>query len=158
LDQINSGGVPSTYVPGRNTLFLAYAAAQAEILDAEEIYFGSNAADSTPYPDTRPEFLNAYQALLNLATKQALEGKAPQLIVPFLKYGKREIIQQGISLKAPLELTLSCYDPDSTSRHCGRCDACYLRKEGFIAAGVEDPTEYLVQGVPLEAVSLHELV
>jgi 7-cyano-7-deazaguanine synthase len=153
LDQINSGAIPSTYVPARNTLFLAYATAHAEVLEAQEIYFGANAADQKAYPDTRPEYQAAFQGLLNVATKQAVEGHAPKLLFPQVKMDKKEIIKLGTSLKAPLHLTLSCYDPFE-GKHCGRCDACYLRKTGFLAAGCEDSTSYLVNGLPLEAADL----
>ncbi len=158
LEQIQTDGIPCTYVPARNTLFLAYAAAQAEIWDAHEIYFGANAMDQPNYPDTRPEYLAAFQGLLNVATKQAIEGHAPTLRFPYLKLNKRDIIRHGMSLKAPLQLTLSCYDPPSPGHHCGRCDACYLRKEGFIASGSPDPTTYLDKGLPLEAVGLQDMV
>jgi 7-cyano-7-deazaguanine synthase len=154
LAQINNGTIPSTYVPARNTLFLAYAASQAEILEANEIYFGANAADQIPYPDTRPAYLQAFQAVLNLATKQAAEGNPPKLLFPLIKLQKHDIIKLGHELKAPLKLSISCYDPHKDGTHCGCCDACYLRKEGFIAAGVEDPTKYVEGGVPLEAIDL----
>lgn len=157
LEQINAGGIPATYVPARNTLFLAFATAQAEIIEAQEIYLGANAADQKPYPDTRVEYHMAFQGLLNVATKQAVEGSPPQLLFPHSKLSKRDIIGLGISLKAPLELTVSCYDP-TDDNHCGRCDACYLRKEGFVAGGYEDPTHYLDGGLPLEAISLNERI
>jgi 7-cyano-7-deazaguanine synthase len=154
IEQINNGSIPSTYVPARNTLFLAYATAQAEILEVDEIYLGANAADQIPYPDTRPAYMEAFQNLLNVATKQAVEGKAPQLRFPLLTMHKREIIKLGVELEAPLKLCISCYDPMEDGTHCGRCDACYLRKEGFIAAGCADPTRYMDAGVPLEAVDM----
>ncbi len=153
LAEINCGTIPSTYVPARNTLFLAYATAYAEVLEAHEIYLGANAADQKAYPDTRPEYQAAFQGLLNVATKQAVEGNIPKLLFPQLKMDKKEIIKLGVSLKAPLHLTLSCYDP-SEGQHCGRCDACYLRKTGFVAAGCEDPTPYLEKGLPLEAADI----
>jgi 7-cyano-7-deazaguanine synthase len=157
MHQIYHGGIPNTYVPGRNTLFLAYAMGQAEIFNAQEIYFGINMADLDGYPDARPAYIQAFQALLNLATKQALEGLAPQIVVPLIKWHKRDIVKHGIALKAPLQLTMSCYDPFE-SIHCGRCDACYLRKEGFIAARQKDPTTYAEQGLPLGAAELGEIL
>jgi 7-cyano-7-deazaguanine synthase len=155
-EQIHNGGIPTTYIHGRNTLFLAYAQSQAELYEAEEIYFGVNVTDRKPYPDTRPVFLDAFQSLLDVGTKQAVEGKPPKLCCPLMKLPKRDIVKLGCQLKAPLELTLSCYDPSPEGQHCGRCDACYLRKEGFIAAHRKDPTEYLEQGLPLEAAGLHD--
>ncbi len=128
--QMQSGSIPSTYVPARNTLFIAYAIGQAEIWGAEEIYLGPNKLDRIPYPDCRPEFISAFQSIANLATKQAAEGKAPRLITPLLHMDKKEIIKWGIALKAPLEMSFSCYDPDE-NKPCGRCDACLLRAEGF---------------------------
>jgi len=121
---------PSTYVPARNSLFLAFAMAQAELFHAEEIYIGANALD-TIYPDCRCEFIEAFQAVLNVATAQALAGKAPQLIAPLLLWNKRRIIEEGKKLKVPLELSFSCYDPTAHNLPCQRCDACLLRQEGF---------------------------
>lgn len=153
--QIYHGGIPNTYVPGRNTLFLAYAIGQAEIYEADEIYVGVNAADRNGYPDARPEFIQAMQTLISLATKQAVEDKVPQIVTPLIKSHKRDIVKQGFSLKAPVHLTLSCYDPGSELMHCGRCDACYLRKEGFILSRHPDPTRYAEQGVPLGAAEIY---
>lgn len=158
FSQIYQGGVPSTYVPGRNTLFLAYAVVQAEIYEAQEIYLGVNIIDRGGYVDSRPDYLLAFQNVINLATKQAVETTPPQLIVPFSKLHKRDIIKLGMSLKVPLRLTMSCYDPSLEGLHCGRCDACYLRKEGFIAAGQKDITNYLEQGLPLGAAELGDMV
>lgn len=121
---------PSTYVPARNSLFLAFAMAQAEAFHADEIYIGANALDS-PYPDCRPQFIQAFQDLLNVATAQALQGKAPRLIAPLMAWNKRRIIAEGKKLKVPLELSFSCYDPTPTHLPCQRCDACVLRREGF---------------------------
>lgn len=121
---------PSTYVPARNSLFLAFAMAQAELFRAEEIYIGANALDTT-YPDCRSEFIEAFQALLNVATAQALAGKAPRLIAPLLSWNKRRIIEEGKKLNVPLELSFSCYDPIGNDLPCQRCDACLLRREGF---------------------------
>jgi 7-cyano-7-deazaguanine synthase len=151
VNQIYHCGIPNTYVPARNTLFLAYAAGQAEIYDAQEIYIGVNAADRGGYPDARIEYIQAMQAVFNIATKQATQGVAPTIVVPLVKWHKRDIVKQGVALKAPLQLTMSCYDPGMGLVHCGRCDACYLRKEGFISSRRKDPTAYNEQGVPLGA-------
>lgn len=126
ITQIASSGIPNTYVPARNTLFLAYAAGQAEMLDAKEIYAGPNLLDRNPYPDCRPEFYNAYQNVLNLATKQAVEGTPPILLTPLIDMDKNTIVQEGKKLHVPFHLTFSCYDP-SMSTPCGRCDACVIR-------------------------------
>lgn len=157
--EIYSEEAPATYVPARNTLFIAFAIAQAEIHSAQAIYLGVNAADQRAYPDTTPAYRDAYQQLINTATHQARHGCAPELVFPFVKKTKKEIIALGLEIKAPLHLTLSCYDPDpATSSHCGCCDACYLRKEGYAAAGVMDPTCYTEPGLPLKAVELEELI
>lgn len=134
MEEIGSGGIPNTYVPARNTLFLAYALGQAEILNAQEIYVGINAMDSLPYPDCRPEFVQAFQAVINTATKQSVEGNAPQLITPLIHWNKHEIVKQGLAHKAPLHLTFSCYDPMEEGRPCHSCDACILRDQAFQGA------------------------
>jgi 7-cyano-7-deazaguanine synthase len=146
IADINNGAIPSTYVPARNTLFLAHAAAHAEISYAQEIYLGANASDQIPYPDTRPAYQEAFQNLLRFATKQAVEGSPPRVLFPLGHLYKQDIIRLGAQLRAPLELTLSCYDPQGGTTHCGRCDACYLRKRGFEEANVTDPTAYLASG------------
>ncbi len=128
-EEISQGGIPNTYVPARNTLFLAYALGQAEILLAEEIYFGANAQDILPYPDCRPAFIAAFQALIQVSTKQAIEGRPPKLITPLIAWTKKEIAACGRSLNAPLHLTLSCYRPVSLREPCGSCDACILRSQ-----------------------------
>lgn len=128
--QMQNGKIPSTYVPARNTLFIAYAIGQAEIWGAEEIHLGPNKLDKIPYPDCRPEFIQAFQQVANLATKQAAEGHPPKLVTPLLFMDKREIVQWGRKLNAPLEMSFSCYDPVGTVP-CERCDACLLRAEGF---------------------------
>ncbi len=125
--QIAESGIPSTYVPARNTLFLAYALGQAEIWGAEEIHVGFNALDYNPYPDCRPEFLQAFQGVANLGTQQAIEHKAPQIIAPLIRMNKREIFEMGRKLNAPLQLTFSCYDPTPDEQACKICDACILR-------------------------------
>jgi 7-cyano-7-deazaguanine synthase len=128
---IKASGIPNTYVPARNTLFLAYALGQAEILEASEIYVGFNDMDNSPYPDCRPAFVKAFQGLIEVATKQSVEGRVPQLLAPIISMNKTEIIQQGLALNAPLHLTFSCYDPTLDGKPCGRCDACRLRIEAF---------------------------
>lgn len=125
--QIAEGGIPSTYVPARNTLFLAYALAQAEFLGANEIYFGCNLMDCVPYPDCRPEFIRSFQSVMNCATKQSIEGNAPRLITPLITWDKHRIVREGLALNAPLHLTFSCYDPSPIGKPCLRCDACVLR-------------------------------
>jgi 7-cyano-7-deazaguanine synthase len=135
-------GIPNTYVPARNTLFLAYATGKAELINAEEIFFGANIMDRTGYPDCRPEYLSTFQKLLNLSTKQAVEGKAPQLVTPLAELDKEAIISLGNKLEAPMHLSLSCYDPINNGSHCGSCDACILRRQGFLRAKVADPTRW----------------
>ena len=130
MEEIAKGGIPSTYVPARNTLFLAYAVVQAEIQEAQEIHYGPNAHDSKPYIDCRPEYVAAFQNLINLATKQAVEGHPPKLIAPLIQLSKTDIVRQGMALKAPLELTFSCYSPKE-AQPCERCDACIIRQEAF---------------------------
>lgn len=130
-DEMNRSGIPNTYVPARNTLFLAYAAGQAEIWCAAEIYFGPNAMDYHCYPDCRESFINAYQGVLDCATKQAVESKGPKLLTPLIHLNKTQIVALGKELGAPLDLTMSCYDPVG-NQHCRSCDACTLR---FAALG-----------------------
>ena len=143
MAQIASLGIPSSYVPARNMLFLAFAAGQAELWKAGEIYFGANAADSAPYPDCRPAFIAAIQGVLDVATKEAVEGHPPKLIAPLSAWHKPEIIRQGSSLNVPFALTHSCYAPAPQGMHCGRCDACVIRQEAFSQAMQADPTSYL---------------
>lgn len=131
VDKIEDRGIPTTYVPARNTLFLAFALGQAEIHGAQEIHFGMNAADRNGYPDCRPEFAAAFQNLINVATKQSVEGDAPKLVTPLIDLDKAEIIKMGMKLGSPLELTHTCYDPIDGESPCYICDACLLREEGF---------------------------
>ncbi len=133
-EEMNKSAIPSSYVPARNTLFLAYALGHAELIYADEIHVGFNAADQNAYPDCRPEFLKAFQQLIQVATKQSVEGKVPLLKAPLISYSKREIIQHGLLLKAPLDLSFSCYDPTPQNLACGACDACILRTDGFLTA------------------------
>ncbi|ADI38600.1 7-cyano-7-deazaguanine synthase [Waddlia chondrophila 2032/99] len=130
LDEISKGGIPSTYVPARNTLFLAYAAGQAEIMNAEEIHCGPNLLDRNCYPDCRPEFYSAFQQVLASATKQGAEGNPPRIVTPLINWDKNRIVQEGRKLGAPLDTTFSCYSP-SAGKACGMCDACILRQEAL---------------------------
>jgi 7-cyano-7-deazaguanine synthase len=136
-----SQGIPVTYVPGRNLVFLSLAAAHAEVVGASQIYFGANVLDYSGYPDCRPEFIQAFETAVNKGTKAGIEGKPLRILAPLLTMTKTEIIQKGIQLHAPLQLTLSCYDPVGTLA-CGRCDSCVIRREGFAKAGVVDPIQY----------------
>ena len=138
-----SAGIPITYVPARNTVFLALALGHAETAGAFDIFMGANVLDYSGYPDCRPEYLQAFERLANLATQAAVEGRgAFRIHAPLLKLTKAEIIRAGQRLGVDFGLTLSCYDPDAAGRACGRCDSCQLRKKGFEEAGVSDPTEY----------------
>lgn len=129
-EEISGGKIPSTYVPARNTIFLAFAMGFAELLNAEEIYAGPNALDAVPYPDCTPVFIQAFQRLLNVATKQATEGLSPRLLTPLINWDKAEIIRQGMALNVPLDMTFSCYDPIEKNP-CTLCDSCILRADGF---------------------------
>ena len=136
-------GIPITYVPARNTIFLSYALAWAEVLDSDTIFIGVNAIDYSGYPDCRPEYIAAYQAMANLATQAGVEGKTELRIrAPLIDKTKAEIIRIGTALGVDYSLTLSCYDPDAEGRACGGCDSCLLRKRGFKDAKVPDPTRY----------------
>lgn len=137
-----SDGIPITYVPARNTVFLALALGWAEVLEAQAIYIGANAIDYSGYPDCRPEFLDAFGRLAALATRAGVEGHPIHIRSPLLKLPKAEIIKTGARLGVDFSLTLSCYDPDDNGRACGVCDSCRLRAEGFRAAGIPDPTRY----------------
>jgi len=135
-------GIPVTYVPARNTVFLSLALAWAEVLAAEAIFIGVNAVDYSGYPDCRPEFIEAFATMAQLATKAGVEGRPIRIETPLLHLNKAEIIQQGLRLDVNYANTLSCYDPDEAGRACGRCDSCRLRAAGFTQAGVADPTRY----------------
>ncbi|MDD2929563.1 MAG: 7-cyano-7-deazaguanine synthase QueC [Sideroxydans sp.] len=137
-----TSGIPLTYVPARNTIMLSLALAWAEVLQAQDIFIGVNAVDYSGYPDCRPEFVDAFERMANLATKAAVEGKALKLHAPLLHLSKAEIIQAGVKLGVNYALTVSCYQADESGRACGRCDSCRLRQEGFRAAQVEDTTRY----------------
>jgi 7-cyano-7-deazaguanine synthase len=142
IPETASEGIPVTYVPARNTVMLSLALAWAEILDAEAIFIGVNAIDYSGYPDCRPEFISAYQALANLATKRAIEGQGIAIRAPLQHFGKSAIIHLGLSLGVDYADTVSCYQADAEGRACGVCDACRFRAAGFIEAGVADPTRY----------------
>jgi 7-cyano-7-deazaguanine synthase len=135
-------GIPVTYVPARNTILLSLALAWAETLDARHIFFGANAVDYSGYPDCRPEFMQAFEALANLATKTAAEGAKLTLHTPLINLSKAEIIRRGMALGMDYSLTVSCYQADDEGRACGQCDSCRLRRAGFDVAGVLDPAEY----------------
>jgi len=136
-------GIPITYVPARNTIFLSYALAYAEVSGATDIFLGVNALDYSGYPDCRPEYIKAFEVMANLATKSGVEGNTPmRLHTPLLDMTKADIVREGARLGVDYGLTLSCYDPVDDRTHCGRCDACALRKKGFIEAGITDPTRY----------------
>lgn len=138
-----SHGIPITYVPARNTVFLALALGFAEVVGAFDLFIGANAVDYSGYPDCRPEFLEQFERLANLATKAAVEGLgAFRIHAPLLRLAKSEIIRTGVKLGVDYALTLSCYDPDDAGLACGHCDSCQLRKKGFAEAGISDPTEY----------------
>jgi len=137
-------GVPVTYVPARNTIFLSYALAWAEVLGSVDIFIGVNAVDYSGYPDCRPEFIEAFERMANLATKAGADGKKLTLHTPLIHLTKAEIIRRGVALGVDYGATTSCYDPAPNGAACGRCDACALRKKGFAEAGLDDPTEYAV--------------
>lgn len=135
-------GIPVTYVPARNTVFLSLALGWAEVLDAEAIFIGVNAVDYSGYPDCRPEYIAAYQAMADLATRRGVEGQPIRIETPLLELSKADIIAQGVRLGVDYGQTISCYNPDELGAACGRCDACRLRAAGFEAAGITDPTRY----------------
>ena len=137
-----SSGVPVTYVPGRNTIFLSHAAAWAEVLGAADIFIGINVMDYSGYPDCRPEYLAAFERAINLGSKAGSEGHQFTIHAPLMRMTKREIIERGTELGVDYGLTHSCYDPDPAGRACGRCDACQLRLKGFAEAGLTDPVQY----------------
>ncbi len=139
-----SDGIPITYVPARNTVLLALALAWAEVRAADAIYVGVNAVDYSGYPDCRPAFVEVFQRLADVATKAGVEGHGPQIRAPLMALGKSAIIQRGAALGVDYGLTVSCYQADEQGRACGRCDACRLRAAGFAAAGLRDPTRYVV--------------
>lgn len=135
-------GIPVTYVPARNTIFLSLALAYAEVRAAGHIWFGANAVDYSGYPDCRPEYMRAFEAVANLATKAAVEGRTLELHTPIIDSSKADIIRRGAALGVDYALTVSCYQATDDGRACGRCDSCRLRRAGFEGAGISDPTRY----------------
>ena len=136
-------GIPITYVPARNTIMLSLALAWAEVLDSQDVFIGANAVDYSGYPDCRPEYMKAFERMANLATRAAVEGAPLVLQTPIIAMSKEQIIRQGVKLGVDYSLTVSCYQADAEGRACGVCDSCRLRRAGFEAAGVPDPTRYI---------------
>ncbi|MCW2291545.1 7-cyano-7-deazaguanine synthase [Pseudomonas sp. BIGb0408] len=142
VPQSPTTGIPVTYVPARNTVFLALALGWAEVLEAQDIFIGVNAVDYSGYPDCRPEFVEAFERVANLATRMGVEGQGIRIQAPLQMMSKAEIVQEGSRLGVDYGLTVSCYLADDDGRACGKCDSCRLRSAGFAAAGVPDPTRY----------------
>ena len=138
-------GIPVTYVPARNTIFLAHALAWAEMIPAGHIFIGANAIDYSGYPDCRPEFIALFETLANVGTKAGVEGARIQIHAPLIKMSKADIVRKAVELDVDLSLTHSCYDPLPNGRACGKCDSCQLRRKGFREAGVNDPIRYAQQ-------------
>jgi 7-cyano-7-deazaguanine synthase len=141
-DAVGAAGIPVTYVPARNTIFLAIALGLAEARGADEIWIGVNAVDYSGYPDCRPEFIEAFQNVILRGTKSGIERGRPTLVTPLINLTKAQIIRRGVELGVDYSITHSCYDPDRYGRACGHCDSCILRRRGFVEAGVDDPTRY----------------
>jgi 7-cyano-7-deazaguanine synthase len=141
-DAVGAPGIPVTYVPARNTIFLSLALGYAEARDATEIWIGVNALDFSGYPDCRPEFIDAFQQVIRTGTRSGVERGQPRLVAPLLEMTKADIIRHGVALGVDYALTHSCYDPASDGRACGHCDSCLLRRRGFEEAGVRDPAAY----------------
>jgi len=137
-------GIPVTYVPARNTVFLAHALAWAETIPAGHIFIGANAVDYSGYPDCRPEFIALFETLANIATKAGVEGARLQIHAPLIRMSKVDIVRKAVELNVDLSLTHSCYDPVPDGRACGECDSCRLRRKGFTEAGIKDPIQYAV--------------
>ncbi|MEE8154498.1 MAG: 7-cyano-7-deazaguanine synthase QueC [Phycisphaerales bacterium] len=137
--EVMNEGIPITYVPARNTIFLSFALAHAEVLSATDIFIGVNAIDYSGYPDCRPQYIKAFETMANLATKMGVEGQRITIHTPLIDLTKAQIIKRGKDLGVNYSLTFSCYDPDPDDRPCGHCDSCLLRAEGFRQAGVADP-------------------
>jgi len=142
IPEEESTGIPITYVPARNTVFLSYALAWAEVVAADAIYIGVNSLDYSGYPDCRPAYIKAFQKVINLATKMGVEGKSINLATPLIDLTKAEIIKAGVRLGVDYGLTVSCYQATEDGLACGRCDSCRFRKQGFQDAGLHDPTRY----------------
>ncbi len=143
IPERESEGIPITYVPARNSIFLAFALAWAEVVEAQAIFIGVNALDYSGYPDCRPEFIEAFQHMASLATKAGVEGHTLKIEAPLLAMDKAAIIKAGIAAGVDYSLTVSCYQLNDESEACGRCDSCRFRKKGFLEAGVPDPTRYV---------------
>jgi 7-cyano-7-deazaguanine synthase len=143
VSQHPTEGIPLTYVPARNTIMLSLALAWAEVLHAQDIFIGVNAVDYSGYPDCRPAYIDAFERMANLATKAAVEGRHLTVHAPLLNLSKAEIVRQGHALGVDFAQTVSCYQADESGRACGLCDACRLRRSGFAAAGLDDPTAYV---------------
>ncbi len=143
LERIGTEGVPITYVPARNTIFLSFALGWAEVLGARDIFIGANALDYSGYPDCRPEFMSAFERVARLGTRAGIEGEEFRIHTPLIALSKREIILKGLELGVDYALTSTCYDPSPEGLACGRCDACLLRLKGFREAGMEDPGKYV---------------
>ncbi|OPX97471.1 MAG: 7-cyano-7-deazaguanine synthase [Syntrophorhabdus sp. PtaB.Bin006] len=141
-DHTSGDTIPVTYVPARNTIFLAYALAWAEVIRAHDIFIGVSALDYSGYPDCRPEYIEAFQEMANLATKEAVEGNPVNIRAPLLSLSKADTIRRGIELGVDYSITHSCYNPAPSGLACGACDSCLLRRKGFLEAGIEDPTTY----------------
>jgi len=144
VGEMRHSGIPITYVPARNTIFLSFALASAEVLEASDIFIGVNALDYSGYPDCRPEFIAAFERMANLATRAGVEGRNPiHIRTPLIDLTKAEIIRRGVELGVDYSMTQSCYDPDGSGAACGHCDACQLRLNGFAEAGLKDPARYV---------------
>jgi len=142
VPEVCADGIPITYVPARNTVFLSLALAWAEVLEVEDIFIGVNAVDYSGYPDCRPEYIDAFEKMANLATKYAVEGTLISIHTPLISLTKAEILQEGVRLGVDYSETVSCYKADDEGRACGKCDSCRLRMQGFVGAGLDDVTRY----------------
>lgn len=142
-DAVGAAGIPVTYVPARNTIFLSLALGFAEARQAQEIWIGVNAVDYSGYPDCRPEFIGAFQQVIFKGTRSGMEKSEPRIVAPLIEMTKADIIRRGAALGVDYGLTHSCYDPDANGRACGHCDSCIIRRRGFEEAGVRDPTVYV---------------
>ncbi len=147
LERIGAEGVPVTYVPARNTIFLSFALGWAEVLGARDLFIGANALDYSGYPDCRPEYIEAFERVANLGTRAGVEGDGFRIHTPLIALSKREIVLKGLELGVDFALTSTCYDPSPDGLACGRCDACLLRLKGFREAGLEDPRRYVQKSV-----------
>jgi 7-cyano-7-deazaguanine synthase len=143
VPEVETEGIPVTYVPARNTVFLSIALGWAEVLGAHDIFIGVNAVDYSGYPDCRPEYIAAFEAMANLATKAGVEGQKVTIHTPLMTQSKGDIIRNGVALGVDYALTVSCYQATEDSLACGKCDSCRLRRQGFFDAGIQDPTRYL---------------